>query len=96
MLNTLIYVTDAIFWIVLFIHMKVTGLLFKMSIFGPNTGGIFYMTFFKISGNCSCLYISSGNAIFFLKELFLDLLISSDTELSMELFTEPIAINITL
>ena len=60
----LIYANDAIFWIVLFTHMKVTGLLFKMSIFGPNTGGIFYMI---------------GNATLFVKEIFLGLLIAQLT-----------------
>ena len=63
-LISLIYANDAIFWIVLFIHMKVTGLLFKMSIFGPNTGGIFYMI---------------GNVMFFVKEIFLGLLMAQLT-----------------
>ena len=37
----------------------------------------------------------SGNVMFFVTEIFPDLLIVSDTELSMELFTKPITINIT-
>ena len=37
----------------------------------------------------------SGNAMFFVTEIFPDLLIVSHTELSMELFTKPITINIT-
>ena len=37
----------------------------------------------------------SGNAMFFVKEISPDLLIASDIELSLELFTGPITVNIT-
>ena len=37
----------------------------------------------------------SGNAMFFVKEISPDLLIASDMELSLELFTGPITGNIT-
>ena len=75
--------------------MKVTGLLFKMSIFGSNTGGISYKTIFEVSGTIVVSIFLSDNAMFFVKEIFVDLLIVSDTELSRKLVTEPITINIT-
>ena len=90
----MIDVHDRILWKIVLIHMKTTGLLFKISIFRPNKCAVCYLALpivIKPRSDNGCLNVFFlDNAMFFVKEIRPDFLIDSETELSTELFAAPI------
>lgn len=90
---SLVGIDAGLFRKIVLIHMKVIGLLFKVSIFRPNTYAVCYLALsiaIKPGGHSSCFYVFSGNAIFLVKEIQPDVLMATEKELSMKLFTAPI------
>ena len=90
----LIDIKDRILWKIVLIHVKITGLLFKISIFRPNTCAVCYLALpivIKLRSYNGCLNVFFlDNAKFFVKEIRSDFLIASETELTTELFAAPI------
>ena len=74
---------------------KSNGCSFKSPYSGQTQVVFFTWPFSNLVAAMVVSVFLSGNAMFFVKEISPDLLIASDIELSLELFTGPITVNIT-